>query len=264
LSNRRQRKINVSFESEKRRLWIPAALGLSLVIHVVFFYSTEHASSYAPKVYGSSRVDFKYTPPAEKPPEPGKALPETQKAPPEKKKAEPASPKPNREAPEPPAEQPPEPPKQVFGVTDESVTSGNSGVAVRVGNTLEKKMEKKFTEKEDVKPLPPPRPEKKEKPKRPEPVPVYELTKTPSFRNKVEPVYPEEARRAQVEGIVQLEVFIDEKGRVYRVRVLKSPGHGLEKAAIRALGKSSFSPGFMGDKAVPVRIRIPYRFVLDG
>ena len=95
-------------------------------------------------------------------------------------------------------------------------------------------------------------------------MPVFELTKAPSFRKKIEPKYPEEARRKEIEGVVQLEVFIDARGKVRKVRVLKTPGHGLDRAAIAALSKSSFNPGMMGKKAVPVKITIPYRFVLDS
>ena len=96
------------------------------------------------------------------------------------------------------------------------------------------------------------------------PIPVYELTQAPTFKNKVEPKYPESAKSEGIQGTVQLEVLIDEKGRVRKVRVLKSPGHDLDKAAIAALSKSTFNPGYMGGKAVPVKIKIPYRFVLDG
>ena len=96
------------------------------------------------------------------------------------------------------------------------------------------------------------------------PVPVYELSKAPTFKSKVEPKYPDQARRAGIEGTVQLEILIDEHGRVRKVKVLKSPGHGLERAAIAAVSKSKFHPGVINGKAVPVKIKIPYRFVLDA
>ena len=105
---------------------------------------------------------------------------------------------------------------------------------------------------------------KKKQKKRVKPVPVYELSTAPSFKKKVEPKYPEEARRAGVEGTVQLEVLIDEEGKVRKIRVLKTPGFGLDRAAITAASESRFHPGVIGGKAVPVKIKIPYRFVLDS
>jgi TonB family protein len=63
---------------------------------------------------------------------------------------------------------------------------------------------------------------------------------------------------------VLLEALIDAVGRVARVRVLRSPSPLLSKAAIAALRKSSLSPGRIGKQAVAVRMKIPYRFVLDG
>jgi protein TonB len=79
----------------------------------------------------------------------------------------------------------------------------------------------------------------------------------------VEPVYPEEARRAGIEGTVQLEIWLDERGRVRKIRVLRSPGHGLDRAAVKAAARAVFRPGEIDGKPVPVKITIPYRFVLD-
>ena len=162
-----------------------------------------------------------------------------------------------------------EPAKPVFGASADSVVSQGGAVAVRVGNTLEKAMDDTFTAQRDVAPIAPtdkkaarPAPEKKKR--IPKPVPVYELSRAPTFKRKIEPIYPEQARRAGIEGVVQLETLIDENGRVRKIKVLKSPGHGLEKAAISALSKSQFHPGLVGGKPVPVKIKIPYRFVLDA
>ncbi len=266
--------IHVHTAKEKRQfpfLWV--TLAISLISHVVLFHSADDIAQSAKKNHGTSRVEFRARapkkPPTAKPkPPPTKPPVEKPKPRPKPKLAEskrPRTPKPNTEQP-PPEALPAEPAKQVFGASSSSVTNGESGVSIRVGNTLAKEMERDFTKPKEVAPLPPAPPPKAAPPtkKRPKPVPVYELSKAPSFKKKIEPKYPEEARRAGVEGTVQLEVLIDEKGKVQKIRVLKNPGFGLDRAAIAAASKSRFHPGIVGGKAVPVKIKIPYRFVLDS
>ncbi|RJO67041.1 MAG: energy transducer TonB [Myxococcales bacterium] len=142
-------------------------------------------------------------------------------------------------------------------MTGDSVANGETNVAVRVGNTLQKEMEKEYTNPDAVKALPPSEPPAKK------PVPVYELTRVPAFKVQIKPDYPAEARRNEIEGVVELEVLISETGKVLKVRVLKSLGYGLDEAAVAAVKKSEFLPGLKGKEAVPVKLRIPYRFVLE-
>ncbi len=258
--------IHINSEKERGRwLWL-IVIAVSIVGHVAFYEAATSIEPRAPEVYGTSRVDFTATKPKPVPPPPEpepvvkeEKIPEPEKAPPVKRRRKPNA-KPPKVEPE------VEPPKPVFGVTNSSVTDGQSGVSVRVGNTLEKEMELEATDKNKVAPLTEPAQKGVDKPppKKIQPVPAYALSKTPSFERKVEPVYPEDARRAGIEGTVRLEVTIDAKGRVKKVRVLKSPGHGLDKAAIAAVTKSKFNPGQINGKAVPVKIQIPYRFVLDS
>jgi TonB family C-terminal domain len=59
--------------------------------------------------------------------------------------------------------------------------------------------------------------------------------KPPKLIKMVQPVYPEIARKAGVEGIVILEVTTDQSGRVANVRILKSVPL-LDQAAIEAVG----------------------------
>ncbi|MCP4602661.1 MAG: energy transducer TonB [Proteobacteria bacterium] len=259
-------------EKSKNRLLIFAPFLFSSIAHFGFFYAADDFAKAAPTSHGTSRVEFRARA-LERPPSqrPEKKVIEI-KAPSPISKAKPKlvkkrAPKPNVEKAQPEKTPPEKPIIPVFGVTAGSVTNGTGTVAVRVGNTLAKKMEPKFTKQEKVAPameaahtLP-----KSVKPKRRvAPVPVYKLTKAPSFKKKIEPKYPEEARQAGIEGIVHLEVLIDEQGRVSKIRVLKTLGHGLDRAAISAVSKSVFHPGIVGGKAVPVKIKIPYKFMLDS
>jgi len=64
----------------------------------------------------------------------------------------------------------------------------------------------------------------------------------PRLLTSVEPVYPEDARRHRVSGIVILEIVIEADGRVSAGRVLKPLPFGLTQAAIDAVGKWRYSP----------------------
>src|SRR4051794_36203439 len=59
----------------------------------------------------------------------------------------------------------------------------------------------------------------------------------------VNPVYPEEARRERISGIVILETLIDHTGVVKEVSVLKPLPHGLSEAAVAAVKQWLFKPG---------------------
>ena len=198
-------------------------------------------------------INKKETP---KPKPPPIEAPKPKPKPKPKPAKKPAPPKPNvaDQPPEPPKKL--EPPKPVFGVTDSSVSDQGSGVAVRVGNTLNKEMEKEYIDPSKIKPLPP-------APVRKSPVPVYELSRMPKFKNRVIPEYSAEARRKEIEGVVELEITISETGKVLRVRITKKLGYGLDEAAVKAVKQSTFHPALKGKKKVPVKIRIPYRFVLE-
>lgn len=247
----------------KRPSALIVAVIVSVVIHFGFYSASAGLAPDPKKSYQTIRVSIQPKPEPPKP-EPPPPEPEPKPRPKPEPKPEPPpeiekpQPKPNVEKPQPPEPQD-EPPPEIFGVTQDSVTDGSGGPSVRVGNTLEKQMDLKPVDPEKVRPLAPPTP----KPKAKKPVPVYELSRVPSFKNRVVPVYPDAAKRAEVEGVVQLEVLIDENGRVVSVKVLRGLGYGLDEAAVEAVKQSTFVPGLKGKEAVPVRLRIPFRFILE-
>ena len=75
--------------------------------------------------------------------------------------------------------------------------------------------------------------------------------------------YPKMAMKQGIEGVVYLELFIDENGNIRRVNVLKDPGYGFADAAIAALEGVVCKPALVNDKPVAVRFRYPVRFVLN-
>jgi TonB family protein len=84
----------------------------------------------------------------------------------------------------------------------------------------------------------------------------------PRKLHSVPPVYPEDARKARVQGTVVLECTISPQGRVTDVRVL----HGnprLDQAAIDAVKQWAYTPALLDGKAVPVIMTVSVNFKLQ-
>ncbi len=96
----------------------------------------------------------------------------------------------------------------------------------------------------------------------PVPTPVFQLTTMPKFLHKKNPEYPSHLRNTGVEGMVKLQLLIDEKGKVRKVSVLRSAGDGFDNAAMRAMYKSTFIPAKVNNKSVAVLLTMPITFRL--
>jgi TonB family protein len=83
----------------------------------------------------------------------------------------------------------------------------------------------------------------------------------PKLVKKVDPVYPEIARMADIQGIVLLEATTDEKGNVVKVRVLKSIPL-LDQAAVEALKQWKYEPLIIEGKPKGVVFTVTIRFAL--
>jgi TonB family protein len=75
----------------------------------------------------------------------------------------------------------------------------------------------------------------------------------------VDPVMPETARLARVQGTVILELTIDPQGSVQAARVLRSVPL-LDRAALAAARQWQFEPTIFKDQAVPVIMTVPVEF----
>jgi protein TonB len=163
--------------------------------------------------------------------------------------------------PPPPSEAPPkanEPPP-VFGVNLDSTVAGpGEGMAVPVGNTLMTK------------------PGKPAKPAQPAPsgdgtqpfTPAADIYISeyaePLFIMSGDDIYPDEARRMGIEGVVVLKVGIDETGKVVQVKVIERAGHGFDEAASKAMWKAKFKAARGNDgRSLPSSIKYTYRFELN-
>jgi periplasmic protein TonB len=95
------------------------------------------------------------------------------------------------------------------------------------------------------------------------PLPLSQVAHAPVLVRRVEPVYPEVARRRRVEGLVMLEAILDREGHVEPgIKILQSIPM-LDREALAAVEKWRFRPARGRDgAAVRVILEIPIRFVL--
>ena len=90
---------------------------------------------------------------------------------------------------------------------------------------------------------------------------AMDTIKPPARIKSVDPVYPEKARQAQVEGVVILEVRTDEKGNVEDARILKSIP-ALDQAAIDAVKQWKYEPLIIDGKPRKVLFTVTVQFRL--
>ncbi len=158
---------------------------------------------------------------------------------------------PAKEQVKPPA---PEPPRAVFGVSRNAITAADSApdaAQIKQGNTVAKAEDNLKLDKSDADQLPIPTDD-------------FLVTSMPRLKAEVRIPYPEQAKKAGVEGPVVMDLLIDEQGRVRQVSLIKGPGFGLNEAAQAVAERFEFTPGRVADRAVAVKIRYTYRFVLEN
>ena len=104
-------------------------------------------------------------------------------------------------------------------------------------------------------PPPPPPPKKKA------PVRVGGNVQSSKLYHKVDPVYPELAKRARVSGIVLLQVTVSEQGNVKEIKLIR--GHPLlNQSALDAVGQWRYSPTLLNGEPVEVIATVTVNFVL--
>ena len=87
----------------------------------------------------------------------------------------------------------------------------------------------------------------------------------PVARSPINPVYPEIAQEAGIEGTVTVQAFINAKGIVEETIILKGvPNTGLDEAAAKAIKNTRFKPAKQRDRPVGVWISIPVHFTLKN
>lgn len=78
------------------------------------------------------------------------------------------------------------------------------------------------------------------------------------------PNYPEAVRRRGIEGVVQLQVLVDERGVPMAVDIKKSSGFSaLDREAFKAVSRWRFEPARRAGVAVAGEVVVPVRFSLE-
>jgi TonB family protein len=90
------------------------------------------------------------------------------------------------------------------------------------------------------------------------------LAERPRRISDVKPVYPEEALKQGIQGVVIVEATIDEKGDVVAAKALpgKNPQPLLEAAALTSVRQWKFEPVIKDGKAVKVTFTVTINFTL--
>lgn len=154
--------------------------------------------------------------------------------------------------PQPKAKPKPPPTQKAFGLNNKTLKSESSesaGVSIKDGNTIAKEIDQIPVKPEDALPVP---------------TDEFLVAKMPRIKNEIKAPYPDEARKNNIEGVVVMDILIDEKGLVRQVELIEGPGYGLNESAIRAVSSFVFSPAELeAGQKVAVRIRYRYRFILS-
>ncbi len=86
---------------------------------------------------------------------------------------------------------------------------------------------------------------------------------SPYFIYQAIPVYPVLARRLGKEGRVMLKLLIDMNGKLQNIEVVEAAGFGFTQAAIEAVKKSTYAPGYRDGRKVATKALLPVRFQLQ-
>ena len=84
----------------------------------------------------------------------------------------------------------------------------------------------------------------------------------PVLTLRVEPIYPESARRARIEGLVALDAVISADGEIEDVRIVKSAGPLLDSAAVDAVRRWKYRAATLNGRPVRVLLTVTVSFRL--
>lgn len=92
--------------------------------------------------------------------------------------------------------------------------------------------------------------------------PAYKVQIIPRYISSPDIPYPEFAAEAEIEGKVQLKLFVNENGKVDYVEVVESLGYGCDEVAIEKFRNATFTPGLVDGNPVSTWVFISVPFVL--
>jgi protein TonB len=75
--------------------------------------------------------------------------------------------------------------------------------------------------------------------------------------------YTQQAKQAEIEGLVKVEVTVDESGKVIAARIVSGLGYGLDEAALEAAKKCVYEPATLCGRPVVATAMVVQRFELE-
>jgi TonB family protein len=82
----------------------------------------------------------------------------------------------------------------------------------------------------------------------------------PELVDRIDPMYPEEAKQAGLEGTVYTKMWIDDNGKVVEAIVTKSDNPVFNQASMEAALQWTFKPATANGKPIAVWVTVPFRF----
>lgn len=95
-------------------------------------------------------------------------------------------------------------------------------------------------------------------------VEFVEYDKPPRALSSIDPVYPKDAQEAGTEGTVIIQCYINNKGDVELVKLLRGTDKSLDVAAVKAIKNTKFKPAQKDGRPIGVWISIPIHFSLKN
>ncbi|QTA83755.1 TonB family C-terminal domain-containing protein [Desulfonema limicola] len=93
---------------------------------------------------------------------------------------------------------------------------------------------------------------------------MAEVDQVPGLIKKVEPKYPYNAKRRNINGSVTVKFLVSAAGYVEKTNILSADPKGIfEKNVLQAIKKWKFKPGIRKGQAVPTWVIVPIQFTLD-
>lgn len=106
-------------------------------------------------------------------------------------------------------------------------------------------------------------PEQNAKKSTTDPLTRLEDSQKPKIIKRVNPIYPVEALKNKIQGVVVLEARVDEKGKVSAIRIIDSPNLLLNDAALTAVKQWEYEPYIINGKTKTVAFTVTVTFTLQ-
>ncbi len=90
------------------------------------------------------------------------------------------------------------------------------------------------------------------------------VEKSPEVVKGVQPVYPDLAKRAGIEGTVYVKILVSKEGKPLKAVVIKSDSEVFNKPAVDAAMQFVFTPAIQHKAPVMVWVVVPFRFKLNN